>query len=344
LTGEKSKNRLLKSIDDEDFEMVNNMRKASKLTWKKFFKVLATYRDDALRLIQMQVPPTLCDASSVTTTISLLPLWTSNTAENIELGIRAEKNFGDCPKVTNRAALVIGGGPSLETKNHLKILKKYGFNGDIFACSKVVKDCLRAGVVPKYVLFLDAAGEDTDFIDDPIVDKYADQMTALMATNVHPTSYKRWHGDKYAFVAHIAEWLVPNVAHMFHLFTGKLVLSTCGNTGSACWNTAVHLEYNPIVMIGMDYGFYDKEEMYAYHPESPREAIDKTYKTYVHPVFGTTCYATQPFQVYKTAHESWVKQMNKVRGTITVNCTEGGTLWVSMKCMKFENYLKEQSR
>lgn len=341
--GKNLKNVHLRSVGKDDFDAVNAIREASKLTWRQFFKVLSTYRDDTLRLIQLPVPPSLCDASGVTTTMSLLPLWTANTAENIELGIRAEKDLADCPKTENKSALVIGGGPSLKKYDHLRLLKEHGFNGDIFACSKVLKDCLRAGVVPKYVVFLDAAGEDTEFIDDPIVDEYAGQMTALMAINVHPTTVRRWHGDKYFFIAHIAEWLIPNVAHMFHLFTNKIVMNTTGNTGGACWNLAVYLGYNPIVMIGMDYGFYNKEEMYPYHPDAPRDAIDKTYETYVHPVFGTTCYATQPFQVYKTAHESWIKQMNKIRGTISVNATEGGCLEAT-KNMPFEEVLKEYGK
>lgn len=255
------------------------------------------------------------------------------------------KICGGCPnfKPGSGPALVIGAGPSLYENKHLDILAEQGFNGKIFAVSKVLKDILEHGIVPDYATFLDAAEEDTSFIDHDIVDEHADEITALMSVNIHPTTVERWRGKRRFYMGYIGEDAIPNISHTIFLLTKAVNISTCGNTGSAGWSLAAFLGHNPIVLIGMDLGWKNKEQVHEYYPSIPKGQLEERLgvKRYRHPVFNTTL-VDRVFDVYREAFLSWIKTLKKTMGLETWNCTGGGILYAKgVRCIPFEQALEE---
>ena len=255
-------------------------------------------------------------------------------------------------KASNKPALIIAGGPSLKTYNHLALLKKYGFDGDIFVVSKVLKDVLEAGIVPKYVGALDAEEFDTTFIDYDIVDKYSDQMTGLFGINIHPTTVNRWKGKRYYFSGYIGEE-IPNISHIFHLMTETSNISVSGNIGSCIYNIASYLGYNKMILIGMDLSFPSLKSMKEYYPLATEKEWNSQdvvngkkqpkYKRGYNPDFKKTYYTEPVFEAYKISTLSWTKTMTST-GIQVVNCSEQGSLHGNgIVSMKFEEYLKSQN-
>lgn len=256
-------------------------------------------------------------------------------------------------KPANKTALIIAGGPSLKTYNHLELLKKYGFNGDIFCVSKVLKDVLEAGIVPKYWGSLDAEEFDTTFIDHDIVDKHKDEMTALFGINIHPTTIKRWKGKRYYFSGYIGEE-IPNISHVFHLITETSNISVSGNIGSCMYNIASYLGYNKMVLIGMDLSFPTIKDMKEYYPHATEEDWKRQdvvngkkqpkYKRWYNPDFKKTYYTEPVYEAYKISTLSWTKVMTS-SGIPVINCSEQGSLHGNgIISMKFEDYLNDQKK
>lgn len=254
--------------------------------------------------------------------------------------------------INEKPALIIGGGPSLEQYNHLELLKKYGFDGDIFTVSKVLKDVLDKGIVPKYVGALDADYFDTTFFDHEIVDKHADKIEALFGINIHPTTAQRWKGNKHYFIGYIGESDMPNISHVLHLMTHCSNISASGNVGSCLYNIASFLGYNPIVMIGMDLSFPTLKNMKEYYPTAKEEDWNKDYEVNGkkikmiqrgwNPVYKKSYYLEPVYASYKESHLSWVKALY-IHGLKTINCSEQGSLHSKyITNMTFEEYLKNQ--
>lgn len=260
--------------------------------------------------------------------------------------------FGcDKYKPANKPALIIAAGPSLKTYNHLALLKKYGFNGDIFVVSKVLKDVLEHGIVPTYFGCLDAEEADTAFIDHDIVDEYADQITGLFGINIHPTTVQRWKGKRYYFSGYIGEE-IPNLSHVFHLLTETSNISVSGNIGSCLYNIASYLGYNKIVLLGMDLSFPSIKNMKEYYPYATEEDWKREdiingkkqpkYKRGYNPDFKMTYYTEPVFEAYRISTLSWTKTLTS-SGIKIINCSEQGSLHGNgIVSMKFEDYLKTQ--
>ena len=250
-------------------------------------------------------------------------------------------------------ALIIGAGPSL-TNEHLELLHKYGFNGDIFVVGKSLKPLLDNNIIPKYVGTLDAEEFDTSFFDHDIVDKYSDQVTGLFGITTHPTTQKRWKGNRHYFAGYISESETPNISHIFHLMTKTSNISVSGNIGSCLYNIAAYMGYNPLVMIGMDLSFPSLQSMKDYFPNATDDDWNRTitvgdkespmYKRRWNPEFKTQYYMDSVFESYKISHLSWTKSLAE-QGIKTINCSEQGSIHSDyVTSLKFEEFLKNQDK
>jgi len=181
-------------------------------------------------------------------------VWMRNLAENLPT-IRSSHDINDIPKFSGRPALVVGAGPSvLQQKGLGKKLRKW--KGVIFCCDRMLPELARDRVTPHFVTTVDA--------DEKIADFYSAvsrarllKVKVVMNHIVSPVTVAQVPSEsRYFFVGY---WDDPfnkvSLTRIFHELTGKTIMPTSGNTGSAAWNLALFLGCNPIGMLGLDFAY-----------------------------------------------------------------------------------------
>lgn len=248
----------------------------------------------------------------------------------------------------NKPALIIAGGPSLDTYKHLELLKEYGFKGDIFCVTFILKKLLDNDIIPNYIHSLDGEGHNTPFIDDERLHKNYDKITAILSTIVHPTTVELFKGNKYFYTPYI-----DNISHLFHLITDTPQIPACGNVGSATIVLAAKLGYNPIVLIGLDLSWesfekmkeYDDKKVYSWNPNKnmvQKEWTKDNYKQLINPVHDKPYYIDTVFESYKTTTIKYI-ELKSHQNINIINCTEQGALHgKDINSMKFIDYLRNQ--
>jgi len=252
-----------------------------------------------------------------------------------------------------KPVLIIGGGPSLDTYNHLELLKKYGFNGDIFCVSSILKKVLEYGIIPNYVVSIDAENHDTMFLEHEIIKEHSDKITGIFSVTVHPSTNECFKGNRYFIQGYINPETAPNVGHMIYLFTNVLSIVTCGNVGSSCITLASSMGYNPIITIGLDLSFPTEKELKHYYDsiihtwDKRKKEIDWNlpeykYKHMINPDFNKEYYIDKTFESYAISTKEIIYHLSSVNKLI-INCTEQGALHSKhIKAMKFIDYLENQ--
>ena len=123
------------------------------------------------------------------------------------------------------AAIVVSGGPTIHRRKPLDVLKRVGFGGPVIACDGALGNCLRHGIVPRYVVSVDPHPDrivrwfgDTKLEQRPVddyfrrqdldeahvenerranreliglVNKHGKSIRAILATSIHPDIAER---------------------------------------------------------------------------------------------------------------------------------------------------------
>jgi hypothetical protein len=208
-----------------------------------------------------------------------------------------------------KSALVISAGPSLHKFDHLRKLKENGFDGYIICVDASYVKCLRAGIIPDFVLTLDphprrmvrwfgdpnfeknTEGDDffqrqdldVDFRDESIrrnfenieiVNEHASKTKLIIATSAPVNVSERTKDAK--FDTYWWNPLVDNPREEGSL-TKKLYninkipcMNTGGNVGTASWVFATqYLNIDEVGLLGMDLG---------YHMDTPIEKSQTFYE------------------------------------------------------------------
>ena len=160
---------------------------------------------------------------------TLIPYWMNNFAENLSL-IRSGKDVVDLPKHTGEPMLLIGGGPSLKTLNHLDLIAKSKWKHPIIVCDKELANCLRKRVKPSLVVTLDGSPKVATFYNQPVVRKLGKDVTPVFVVTTHPSVVKIWSQMR------VFDWkLLDREGPNIHWFVGMLdELQTSGTKCARC--------------------------------------------------------------------------------------------------------------
>lgn len=210
-----------------------------------------------------------------------------------------KKDIYDLPKPSGKKAsscIAISAGPSLQRKNSIERILRANYPGSIVAADGAYLACVRAGLVPDYVVTLDPHAsritrwfgdhdferhsEQDDYFerqelntelrkngvaqnqeDIALVDRYGHLTKAIVSSSAPMNVTQRLMEAKFD----IYGWnpLVDNPKRRGSL-TRKLYqinrlpcMNTGGNVGTASWVfSAAILEFSQIALIGMDFGYY----------------------------------------------------------------------------------------
>jgi hypothetical protein len=353
--------RKIPSVGDTAFDAFNEIRIRHHLTWNEVFERFLTYQNGIEYIFSAPPEMTKERRLDLNTVMGLIDLWIGNIRENWST-IHSSPTIQEISGTyKDLPALVIGAGPTVRDRGHLLTLKEYEFPGPILVTAHALKGCLEAGIVPTHSHIVDANEEKIlRFIDDPLVDDYADRIKMILCVSVHPTVVNRWKGPKYFFFSGVPQDLIPNVDKLISTFIPNIPgIDTGGNAGSSGISLALGLGCNPICTIGLDFA-YPKGTPYSetqYHDAwmqsvgegkpYPTEVdmIKKVYHPYKHPIFKTECYTDFVYEVFAKSTVDMVKHYTTVYNRTIINATEGGAFNSShLKCMKFRTFLDRYAK
>lgn len=252
----------------------------------------------------------------------------------------------------NKPALIIAGGPSLETHKHLNLLNEIKFRGDIFCTSIVLKRLLEINIIPKYFSVLDAEIDEPVYLNHDIIHKYNNELTALFSVSILPKTNEIFKGKRFFYNPYLDNEPNSPTFNVFRLMTKCSSIHTGGNIGTTTIMLAAALGYNPIIVIGYDLSFQTPEEIKRYYKndlhlwkQNPKDSPwDKSmYHVGLNPHFNKKYYTTDLFYAFK---ESSLFLLNLLveSGITIINCTEQGAVYhKNIISMPLIEYLKSQA-
>lgn len=302
------------------------------------------------------------------TSKTLLQMWMQNFAANLpEMNKLGSKTIADLvPKRQNLdepegSAIVIGRGPSVFKKNHLKMLAGSDYRGTVICTDGIMIDALKAGVTPnKYRNFLSVTVDGNrerivKWYDDPLVDEHGGGIKVCLSTNVAHNVYERciaagtgvyWFHpmfDDYRSNESFSKIMTLMTTTEEHK-RGIPKVSCGGNTGATSWVIShALLRHSPICLIGIDLGYPEGTPLEQTHyfsglMEAARGdvgSVKSAYREVVNPN-GEKAMADVVFWHYREAFIELARDVNQKFDTW--NCTEGGTLFSDDGTVKWKTF------
>lgn len=316
----------------------------------------------------VRVEDTFREQIQKTTAKSLLQMWMGNFAENLpEIRRGGSKTIADL--VPNRpnldepegGAIVIGRGPSVFKRGHLKVLAESDYRGTVICTDGILIDALKAGVTPdKYRNFLSVTVDGNrerivKWYDDPLVDEHGKGIKAVLSTNVAPNVYERCRkagAEVYWFHPLFDDYRSnESFSKLMTLMTtteehghGAPKVACGGNTGSTCWVLShALLRHKCTALIGIDFGYPEGTSLQDTHYFSSMmqgaggdmRIVQSAYREVVNPS-GEKAMADLVFWHYREAFLEMTHDVNPKFETW--NCTEGGTLFSNDGTVKWKTF------
>lgn len=273
-------------------------------------------------------------------------LWMNNLARNIET-IRLGTDIKDLPKQKNKPAIVIAAGPTVKKYKQLKKIAKSDFKGHIFVCDKSLRDALKHKLDPLYVVAIDGNPCIADFFREAENNGFTQAI--FNAITISPTTIKECNFPIHWFISMLDHPREPkSLTRAIHYMTKKTMLASMGNVGGTAWHLAYYLGYNPIALVGLDYGY----------PQPTHIEDTIYYDAYLKLVGGEKELVKNLFKVIKnkeTGKEMLIDMnFNAYRGILlpflkaarctTINCSPESTIFGDgIHYQLLEEFLDEQS-
>ena len=292
-------------------------------------------------------------------------MWIKNFANNLpniwnENSVRILTQDASSKSISS--SIVIGRGPSLFENNHLDLLSKSKFDGNIICTDGVLIKALEAGVTPEkfknfYVVTIDAQEHIKEFYNNKIVSDYGEKINCIFSSTISPQTYNvaknnrmkifwlhalfDYNKDKTSF-----NYMANSMTKVRNHEKGLPAIQTGGNVGTSCWMIAWSiLKSSSVILLGIDHGYSDKmswDEIDKYHKipldvDKNSESFKIAYPTIFNPDFN--CYFKQDpiFQYYSKALIEFIPRVPSVK---TINATGGGAIFGDgIKSMDFKEFL-----
>ena len=322
-------------IPDSNIHDLDQLRTSMGFTWPGFLLQLSRKADDLRDLVRTKSKSEIISQNTLQTKLGI---WAANIRDNL-LAINECEDITSIPKI-NGPALCLAAGSSLEL--HLDEINK--FKGVIISCERNLVPLLEEGIVPDYVVSIDGSEILTQFIDHPLVDKYAHLMTGVFANTAAPSTISRWPGKKIFFNA----WLddrneAKSISMVLQEITRKATMHTGGHCGATLWFLAYYLQASPIVMLGLDLAYpttipdLSHTQLWDGVKHLSEQEILDHYRRETNP-FGEEIITDYVFDGFKDVWLSWIKEMTEYE---TIQCSDYTILHQQpLKTMTFKEYLE----
>lgn len=352
--------------------VINDLPEA---TWQKMVRMreedgfgLRTWGDWlAFFFRKTNINETRGDVINVNTKTQMFDLWAKNFGLNLPdilNGNTITDLVPENPDVAPKGpSVIVGAGPSIWKHKHLDLLgetiKNGQYKGIVCATDRMLIPCLERGIIPFISAGVDGSPIIKKFYDHPIVEKYANQIKAVLnATTEHGVTehckkigvHIYWFHplfDDPTMVSESYTKLQKAMATNERHPNGVPAMACGGNAGTATW-TLSHslLRRSPNALIGFDMGYPEGTNLEhtpyfsaLFGAPKPSAWVDTLYKEVYHPFFKTKALVDDVFNSYRAGFKNAV--LRTPPWCETFNCSEGGTLWGErIKCMKFSTWLE----
>lgn len=215
--------------------------------------------------------------------------------------------------------IVIGAGPSIFQKNHLKLLAASNYNGTLLITDKMLKPCLDAGITPqRFSRFFVFTIEDLEVIANFFIETpHSNKIKVICSERTKKSVMNKILSNNYNISIDSWDYLkvTPNVGLMAFCFAWR------------------ELKIDELCLIGMNHGM-DKMNVPM---NEDSEAFALFYKKVLNPDLNEVSYLNPSMQLWR---EAFYDFLNLAPNIEVCNCTEGGTLFGNgIKTMRFEDWL-----
>jgi hypothetical protein len=287
------------------------------------------------------------------------------------------------------SALVIANGPSFARRRSLETLQRSTYSGLVIAVDSVVGTCLRNGIIPDCIVCVDprprivhyfgaderldrlrpedvyyyqTRKDETHLGPEPVatsrsnkdlLNKYGEQMIALLSTSISPRIAQRCKEagiESYWFNPMYDDYELPDS------FTRKVYelnpvpcANVGGNVGTAAWIMAHSVfQIKKVALVGFDFSYYSDTplEKTQYYDDLVKVAgldgLDALLPRFVNPTTGEEFFTDPAYFWYRQVF----LELAATAPCVTINCTEGGIVFGgSILEMALSNFLsKSQSK
>ena len=259
-------------------------------------------------------------------------IWMENISNNF-IEIKLGKTIN---KIENKkdTVIIIGNGPSLYEKNHMDLLKNIK-NITLIATEGVLKNLLRNGIVPQYVMNIDGNRElIIEHYNTPLLD--TTKTEAIMSIVVSHNVVNRFPNNIYFYTPMFDDTENDiSLTKSISTITGAPILYTGSNVGIASIYLSEYLNFKNIILIGIDLGYspQTKVEESTYYNIVKEVMPDITPDQYKD-MFIIEGY-NPDFNVNYYTNIAWYSDIEVIiehskelsdKGIQLINCTEGGAL------------------
>lgn len=293
--------------------------------------------------------------------------WVKNFAINLD-NIWKESSAREIldGNIEESTAIVIGRGPSLKKFNHLELLSKSKFKGNIICCDGALIETLKAGVTPDkfpnfFVVTIDPIEKVKNFYDDEIVNKFGSEIKGIFAVITNPLVVERarqagikihwlhtlfdYDEGKKSF-NYISAVLIRAKKH----FKGIPAIQTGGNVGTSSWFISWKiLKCSKVILIGLNHGWEEDDSWdviirhglkhLTINMDKNSTNFSKLFPKIFNPDIGKYCILDPIFQFYSTAFKEFIAR--SPTWVTTINATEGGSIFGErVKSITFQECLK----
>ena len=290
--------------------------------------------------------------------LNLQNIWTENSGNDL---IPTEKPKKENPKTS----IIIGKGPSIKEHNHLELLAKSEFKGNVVCCDGALISTLKAGVTPDkfpnfYVVCIEARQGLKKYFDDDLVKKFGNQIKGIFSVVADPEAINiaRNSGIKIHWMHALFDY--EEGKKSFNQISAIMVgakkhknglpgLQTGGNVGTTSWFFGWRiLKSETVALIGINHGWNESDSWdiitsHGFEVEPPKldhgsPSFNRLFPKIYNPEFECNCILDPIFLYYSNALKEFISRTPQ--NITTINATEGGVIFGErIHCMKFSKFL-----
>ena len=293
--------------------------------------------------------------------------WVSNFALNLENIWEEDSGNELIPDKTSKVSIVIGKGPSIKEHNHLELLAKSEFKGNIICCDGALIASLKAGITPEkfpnfYVVCIEARQGLKKYFDDDLVRKFGKDIKGIFSVVADPEAIDtaRKSGIKIHWMHALFDY--EEGKKSFNQISAMMVraknhknglpgLQTGGNVGTTSWFFGWRILKSEVVaLIGINHGWNETDSWeiitsHGFEVEPPKidhesPSFKKLFPKIYNPEFDCNCILDPIFLYYSKALKEFISRTPQ--NITTINATEGGVIFGErIHCMKFSTFLEK---